>query len=111
MPDLLQAQDGELAHHHQVADVVRLVVGGPGIDDVVLVLVAGPVEQAFQGQQPPGLAGLLLSVDLLEAEDVGPQPLELGPEEGIRSSRVGRSPGRSSRFSTLNEAMRSESAM
>ena len=70
--DLVAAEDDEVS---LVVDLFS-VLGLRGHHKVVGV--GGPLNQPLQGQQAAGLAFRLLAVHLLEAEDVGLEPEELG---------------------------------
>jgi hypothetical protein len=72
--------DPVMRGHHQVPFVQDAPAEGLGADQLRAVEVGG-LEQTAQGQQRPGLTGLLLAVDLLKAGHVGSQPRDLRPHQ------------------------------
>jgi hypothetical protein len=80
IPKLLDIENRECGGHYQIPFVVHLVASCSGASQ----LCSGEVcagQQLGQRQQRPRLAGPFLTVDLLEAGDVGPEPEDLRPHE------------------------------
>jgi hypothetical protein len=104
--ELLNTENWEAGGNYQVPFVRYLIVGCAGAGELGTGQV-GTGQQLRQCQQRPWFIGSYLPVDLLEADDVGPKPEDLRPNElNPLGQRGPHTYAVSSKFSRLNVAIR-----